>query len=126
MVTPPEPRKGDPLARWMLVVVLSALMSGAVVLGVVALDPDSQGIADDIVRHIPKTQTDVFVPRAPGPTAFPLDVEGAVNIFVERQEPATWPFAIALEADGKVVQEVGPTTAQYPTIDVVYIVQDSG
>ena len=250
MVTPPEGRKGnDSLARWMLVLVLSALMSGAVVLGVVALDAGSQRIAGDVVPPVPETQTDVFIPRAPevatavlridapaegcwsvdlgrtqadllpnfaagcgpasigleqgdavlarvykqisspfgnlgatlrvdgvvvhevpprprngvivghgghlpwkrivahiaaregrcwaatidnyvkrgcGRAAFPLDVEGAVNIFVERQEPAAWPFAIELEADGKVVQTVGPTTAQYPTLDVVYIVQDGG
>lgn len=61
-----------------------------------------------------------------GPLALPIDVEGQVNVYLEPESPVDMPIIVAFEVDGRIVQTVGPTTAQYPTINFIYFVQPSG
>jgi hypothetical protein len=61
------------------------------------------------------------VPRTGcGPRTFPLEVEGFVLMHFARQMPGTWHFSVAIEADRRVVQTVGPTTSEYPLLDIAY------
>jgi hypothetical protein len=61
-----------------------------------------------------------------GPLALPIDVEGQVNVYLEPERPVDMPITLAFEVDGRIVQTVGPTTAQYPTINFVYFVPPNG
>lgn len=61
-----------------------------------------------------------------GPLAQPIDVEGQVNVYLEPESPVDMPIIVAFEVDGRIVQTVGPTTAQYPTINFIYFVPPSG
>jgi hypothetical protein len=61
-----------------------------------------------------------------GPLALPIDVAGQVNVYLEPESPVDMPIIVAFEVDGRVVQTVGPTTAQYPTITFVYFVSPGG
>jgi hypothetical protein len=61
-----------------------------------------------------------------GPLALPIEVEGQVNVHLEPESPVERPIVVAFEVDGRIVQTVGPTTAQYPTINFVYFVPPSG
>ena len=65
---------------------------------------------------------DNTVERGCGSRSFPLDVVGTFSIVLERDEPGTWPIALAFEADGRVVQTYGPDTGEYPFISGVYVV----
>lgn len=60
-----------------------------------------------------------------GSLAFPLEVGGFVIVHFERQVPGDWHFSAAIEADGRVVQTVGPTTTEYPSLDIAYRVIES-
>jgi len=61
-----------------------------------------------------------------GPLALPIEVEGQVNVYLEPESPVDMPIIVAFEVDGRIVQTVGPTTAQYPTINFMYFVPPSG
>jgi hypothetical protein len=65
------------------------------------------------------------VPRTGcGPQAFTYDVHDFVLMHFERQMPnEDWPLA-AIEADGRVVQTVGPITTDYPSFDIGYSVPE--
>lgn len=66
------------------------------------------------------------VRRGCGALAFPLEVEDSVILRFERQKPGDWHFTVAIEVDGRVVQTVGPTTAEYPSLNIAYIVPSNG
>jgi hypothetical protein len=57
-----------------------------------------------------------------GPAALRLEVGSSlVVIHFERQPgPTDWHFSTAIAVDGQVVQTVGPTTEQYPSLDIAY------
>lgn len=59
-----------------------------------------------------------------GSTAFPLEVEGFVLVHVELMSGHGQVTAM-FEADGRVVQTVGPTTGKYPSFDIAYRVPGS-
>jgi len=61
-----------------------------------------------------------------GPLALPTEVAGQVNVYLAPESPVDMPILVAFEVDGRIVQTVGPTTAQYPTINFVYFVPRSG
>ena len=61
-----------------------------------------------------------------GPLAVPIDVGGQVKVYLEPESPVDMPIIVAFELDGRIVQTVGPTTAQYPTINFVYFVPPGG
>jgi hypothetical protein len=61
-----------------------------------------------------------------GPLALPIEVAEQVNVYLEPESPVDKPILVAFEVDGRVVQTVGPTTAQYPTINFIYFVPPSG
>jgi hypothetical protein len=61
-----------------------------------------------------------------GPLALPIAVAGQVNVYLEPESPVDMPIVVAFEVDGRIVQTVGPTTAQYPTISFMYFVPPSG
>ena len=63
-----------------------------------------------------------------GSVAFPLEVQGYeyVSVHFERQMPGDWHFSAAIEADGRIVQTVGPTSTQYPSLDIGYRIPETG
>ncbi|MDQ3380613.1 MAG: hypothetical protein M3546_09890 [Actinomycetota bacterium] len=61
-----------------------------------------------------------------GPFDQLIDVQGQVNVYLEPESSVDMPIVVAFEVDGRIVQTVGPTTAQYPTIDFSYFVPPSG
>jgi len=64
--------------------------------------------------------------RGCGPAELPLEAQGLVVIHFERQPgPTDWHFSTAIEVDGRIVQTVGPTTEQYPSLDIAYRVPES-
>lgn len=50
-----------------------------------------------------------------GSLTFPLNVRGDINVVFERTPPAAWTWCLVVEADGKIVQTVGPdSNPDYP------------
>lgn len=55
-----------------------------------------------------------------GSRVIAVSAQGSLRIFAERLGPPEQPVMLIIELDGRVVQTIGPTTAEYPTLDLGY------